>query len=289
VFTDDQKKPTASVLVATAPGHKLNADQVQSVVHLVASSVEGLDADAVTVVGADGMVLSGSGLNATSGGAGGDLRTRQTEAFQQRMSTSLQQMLDQVVGAGHAVVQVTADLDYDQTETKTQKYVADPSTPPLSDSSKTETYTGSGNSVGGVLGPNGAVTLPSGAANGGTYQQQTDIRNNAVGVVTETRKSAPGAVRKLSVAVLLDSKTAKGADQAQMQQIISSAVGLDPTRGDSIAVSTMAFDASAAEAAKKELARSQKTEQQQQLFSMGKTAATVGAVLLLVIGALLSN
>src|SRR2546429_2568825 len=93
IFTNDQKKPTASVLVATSPTRKLTADQVQAVVHLVASSVEGLDASDVTVVGADGMVMSGSGVD--GGSAGGDQRGRQTQSFEQRMGTSLQQMLDQ--------------------------------------------------------------------------------------------------------------------------------------------------------------------------------------------------
>jgi flagellar M-ring protein FliF len=286
VFTDEQQKPTASVLVATSPGRSLSSDQVQAVVHLVSSSIEGMDAGAVTVVGADGSVQSGSGVD--GGSAGSDARTRQTQAFEQRMNSSLQRMLDQVVGAGHAVVQVTADLDYDQTETRTQKYIADPSTPPLAESKKTETYTGSGTPAGGVLGPDN-IAVPAGGSGTGNYNNTTETRNNAVGVVTETRKSAPGAVRKLSVAVLLDSKTANGTDEARLQQLVSSAVGLDSGRGDSIAVSTMAFDSSAAAATQKELDASQKADQQTQLYSMVKTGAVVGAVLLLVIGAMLSS
>jgi flagellar M-ring protein FliF len=197
-------------------------------------------------------------------------------------------MLDQVVGPGHAVVQLTADLDFDQTETKTQKYIADPSTPPLSDSKKTETYTGSGTPAGGVLGPDN-IQVPAGAGGNGNYKQNTEVRNNAVGMVTETRKSAPGAVRKLSVAVLLDSKTAKGADNAQVQQLVSSAAGLDSNRGDSIAVTAMQFDQSTAAAAQKELTAAKKTDQQQQMYSMIKTGGTVGAVVLLLVFAMLSS
>ena len=131
--------------------------------------------------------------------------------------------------------------------------------------------------------------MPAGGSGTGNYNNTTETRNNAVGMVTETRKSAPGAVRKLSVAVLLDSKTAKGADEARLQQLVSSAVGLDSGRGDPIAVSTMAFDSSAAAATQKELDASQKADQQTQLYSMVKTGAVVGAVLLLVIGAMLSS
>src|SRR3954454_21386209 len=61
VFADDQDQPTASVLVATSPSQPLSSQQVQAIVHLVASSVEGLDPTQVTVAGADGKILSTGG------------------------------------------------------------------------------------------------------------------------------------------------------------------------------------------------------------------------------------
>ncbi|HEV7964301.1 MAG TPA: flagellar basal-body MS-ring/collar protein FliF [Actinoplanes sp.] len=282
VFADNQQKPTASVLVQTAPSAKLSSAQTQAIVHLVSSSVPGLDPAKVTLVGADGKVLSTDDAAGASGAA--DARTQQTQAFEQRMSGSLQSMLDQVVGPGHAAVQVTADLDYDQTETKTQKYIAEPSAPPLAETKKTEVYNGGPNMGTGVLGPDN-IQVPNGitgsAGPNGGYAAQSDTRNNAVGMVTETRKSAPGSVRKLSVAVMLDSATAKGANEAQLQQLVSSAVGLDPARGDSIALSTVAFDKAAADTNAKALADAKKAEQQAQLYSMLKTGAIVGAILLL--------
>jgi flagellar M-ring protein FliF len=289
VFTDDKKEPTASVLVATAPGKSLQGEQVQAVVHLVASSVEGLDPANVTVVGADGTVLS-SAADMAGSSAAGDQRTRATHDYEQRLGSSLQEMLDQVVGPGNAVVQITADLDFDATETKTQTYTADPATPPLAQTTKTETYSGNGNTVGGVLGPdNIAVPTTGGSAGSGGYQQTTDSRTNAVGMVTETRKAAPGAVRKLSVAVLLNSDNMKNANETQLQQLVSSAVGLNGQRGDTIAVTSMGFDKTTAEATAKELADAEKADKQNQMFSMAKTGATVGGVLLLVMMALLGS
>ncbi len=285
IFSNEQQQPTASVLVATSAGRKLTADQVQAVVHLVASSVEGLDPTRVTVVGADGMVLSGSGYD--SGTGGGDQRTRATQEFQQRLGGSLQQMLDQLVGPGHAVVQVTADLDFDTTETRKETYTADPSTPPLSESKKSETFTGTGANPGGVVAPD---TTPGPSVTGnGTYKNDSDVRNNAVGRVTEIRHSAPGAVRRLSVAVLLDSSTAKGADEAQLQQLVSSAVGLDAKRGDTIAVTTMPFDKSTADKAQQELSASTKADKQEQLYSMIRTGATVGAIVVLLLAAMIGG
>ncbi|NJC71796.1 flagellar M-ring protein FliF [Planosporangium thailandense] len=280
VFADSQQKPTASVLVQTAPSAKLSSAQAQAIVHLVAASVPGLDSNGVTLVGADGHVLSTDDSAGTDGAT--DSRTQQTLAFEQRMTTSLQQMLDQVVGPGHSAVKVTADLDYDQTQTTTQQYISNPSTPPLAESHKTEVYTGSGAAGAGVLGPDN-IQVPTGVNPSSGYSSSTDTRNNAVGMMTEVRKSAPGSVRKLSVAVMLDSATANAGNQGQIQQLVSSAVGLDTTRGDSIAVSALPFDKSVANQNAKALADANKAQQQAQLYSMLKTGGIVAAIVLLLV------
>ena len=101
VFADDQPKPTASVLVDLGAGTALSGEQVQAIVHLVASSVEGLEPDQVTVAGADGKVLSAAG----TGGRGGRRRPLPGGAgFENRLRPTPQKMLDRVVGPGHAVV-----------------------------------------------------------------------------------------------------------------------------------------------------------------------------------------
>jgi flagellar M-ring protein FliF len=285
VFTDEQPAPTASVLVNTG-NKQLSGDQVTSIVHLVSSSVEGLEPTAVTVVSAGGKVLSTSDSN--GGGGGPEGSSAQTGAYEQRLRAAVQNMLDTVVGPGHSAVNVTANLNFDNTETKTQKYVADPAVPPLSEQKKSEQYSGSnGVPVGGVLGPDN-IQVPNGTGTGGDgqYQQTTETRNNAVGMVTETTKTAPGQVQKLGIAVIVDSAVAK-VDLAQLQQLVSSAVGLDPTRGDQIAVSSMAFDTSAVAAeqnAAKEAVKGQQAQVQQQYIQMG--AIVLALLLLLIIAAL---
>src|SRR3954466_8132740 len=112
VFANDQDKPTASVLVASKATQPLSGQQVQAIVHLVASSVEGLDPTEITVAGADGKILSTGGGAAVGTGADGGNES-QTVSFQNRLNASLQNMLDSVVGPGHAVVTTTAELDFD--------------------------------------------------------------------------------------------------------------------------------------------------------------------------------
>jgi flagellar M-ring protein FliF len=231
-----------------------------------------------------GTVLSTGGQDQALG-AGDPTRNQQTQQYEQRMDTSVQQMLDQVVGKGHAVVKVTADLNYDQTSTKSQTYVADPKVPPLSQSKTSESYTGAGAPGGGVLGPDN-VQVPSGTSTGnGAYSQSTETQDNAVGTVTQTTQSAPGTVRRLAVAVLLDKNTAGTVDTKAVEQLVSSAVGLDAKRGDTMSVTALPFDQTANKATEQALATAQKADQRNQMISMGKTGGLVLGVLVLLLGA----
>jgi flagellar M-ring protein FliF len=284
VFADDQSKTTASVLVQSSPSKPLSSQEVQAIVHLVASSVEGLDPTQVTVAGADGKILStGGGAAVATGGTDSGIDS-ETVAYQNRLNTSLQNMLDSVVGPGHAVVTTTAQLDFDQTQTKSKTYSADPSLPALSESISREAYNnGAGSGTGGVLGPDN-IQVPNGnTSSGGTgqYENSSTVRNNTLNSVEETRQAAPGTVQKLNVAVLLDSTTAGTVDSAQVQQLVSTAAGIDATRGDTVAVAAMPFDTSAAAAAQSALAQSAAAEKSAKQGSLIKTAAMVLVVLVL--------
>jgi flagellar M-ring protein FliF len=304
VFTDDQQKPTASVLVATGQGTALSADQVQAIVHLVSSSVVGLLPDQVTVADSTGRVLSTGGgaptMDSYSGSGGTASGAQQTQAFEQRVNGSLQQMLDRVVGPGHSAVKISADLNFDQTSTKSESYVANTKSPPLSETSTSETYTGNGlpgiGTAAGVLGPDNiqvpiganvasSNTGTSGTSTAGKYAKTSSTKDNAVGVVTQTVLAAPGGVRRLSVAVLLDSTTASKVDKAALEQLVANAVGLNTKRGDTMAVTALPFDATAAAAAKSALDSAGKTDQRNQLLATGKTIGAALIVLLLLFGA----
>src|SRR3954447_161772 len=286
MFADDQDKPTASVLVASTQTQPLSSQQVQAIVHLVASSVEGLDPTEITVAGADGKILSAGGGEAV--GTGGDSGTEaQTVGFQNRMNASLKTMLDSVVGVGHAVVTTTADLDYDQTQTTSKTYNSDPSLPALSESNSREAYNGAGNCAGGVLGPDnisgpGCTTGTTSGGGTGQYENSKSVKNNAINETLEVRKSAPGSIKKLNVAGLLDSTTAGTIDPAQVQQLVSAAAGIDAGRGDTVAVSAMPFDTSAAKAAQQALNAAAAADQSAQQMSLIKTGALGAMVLALI-------
>ncbi|GAB1643306.1 flagellar basal-body MS-ring/collar protein FliF [Krasilnikovia sp. MM14-A1259] len=284
VFADDQKKPTASVLITEKANDQLSNQQVQSVVHLVASSVEGLQPDQVTLADANGRMLSTGNGAAIGAGNGGDGSDDQTVTFQNRLNSSLQTMLDAVVGPGNAKVTTNAALDFDQTETKKESYQADPSLPALAESISREAYNGSGTSTGGVLGPDN-IQVPNGASGNGNgqYENTATTRNNALNKTIEDRKSAPGTIKRLGVAVLLNSKTAGLVNPADIQKLVSAAAGVDATRGDTVAVSAMPFDTSAADQAKQDALAQAAAEKTSQQMSMLKTGGLVAIVLFLLL------
>ena len=148
VFVTDESKPKASVLLQLRPGTDLSGEQVQSVTHLVSSSVDGMEPDQVTVSDSTGRLLSSE----NGAGAGSQAQADDTSAFEQRLATNAQNMLDRALGAGNAVVTVAASLDFDQSNSTSQTYSYPQELPALAETTSTEQYTGTGGAAAGVLG-----------------------------------------------------------------------------------------------------------------------------------------
>ncbi|MDQ1287673.1 MAG: flagellar M-ring protein FliF [Actinomycetota bacterium] len=281
VFTTVEDRPTASVLLSLAPGTALGRAQIRSVMHLVAGSVPGLNASDVTVSDAAGNLLSvrEDGEAGTAGSAGD--AEEQTQAFEDAKGTALQTMLDKVLGKGRAVVRVNAELNFDTNHTTSKTFVSQTGLPPIAEATSSESYSGANNGVGGALGQTWpTLSAGAGGAGGGNYVKVERTVNNPVGEVVSETKAAPGSVKRLSVAVVLDSKAAAGANTSQIQQLVANAVGIDPARGDTVQVDRLEFDTEAAAAAAKELAQAQAAAKTAQYVDLGQKA---GVGLLLVI------
>ena len=275
LFSGDETAPSASVLLKTKPGADISAGQVQAVVHLVASSVEGLQPENVTVADSEGRVLSAPGEDG-SNAAATDARAAQRAAFEDDLASSITELLAPVVGQGGAVVRVNADLNFDTRSTTTESFAEPGTAPALSESITNETYVGTGGGALGVLGPEGA---PIGAEQATDYQREQTERAFAVGKVTEQVENAPGAVERLSVAVLLDGNAEGVVDTTEVTRLVTAAAGLQAARGDTVEVGEMAFDTSAAEAAEEELAEREAAEKSSSMASMARTGGVVLIVL----------
>ncbi|SEB89669.1 flagellar M-ring protein FliF [Nocardioides exalbidus] len=281
VFLEEQDPATASVLVDTG-GTELGPDQVQAIVHLVASSVDGLEPGKVTVADASGRVLSDNG-DSSSGLSSS--RNRQVEDYQDQLGSKAQKMLDQIFGPGHSSVQVTAILDFDSVKTETTTYGRKKDAPTLSESVQSETYSGGanpGSTPGGTVGPDSQLETGASGSGDGSYQNSSTVRENGIDKVVEQSETAPGSVSSLHAAVVIDTASKAAVDPAQINDLVASAIGLDTARGDTIETSSVPFDTTVADANAAALKAAEAADAAATRNTWIRNGALAGGVLLLI-------
>jgi flagellar M-ring protein FliF len=286
VFSENQDPTTASVLVKTRAGMTLTPEQVQAIVNLVSSSVDGLEPDKVTVADSTGKVLNAPG-QLGAGGYSQD-QNQMVVDYQNRLSSQLQSVLDKVLGPGNSANQITAQLSFDKTTTKSIDYTGNGNLALSASEQKQKLTNGAaGATIGanGVVGPQGQTETGTGNGQGSTFTETNRTSDNAVDSVEETREAAPGKLEKLGVGVVLDTRALAGRDPAEIEALVTSALGLDPKRGDSITVSSLPFDQTATNSAKAELAASQKADAKAQRMDLIRNGGLIGLVALMVLAA----
>lgn len=285
LFVDREKPTTASVVLRMRPGADLSSAQIRGIVNLVSHSVEGLKPENVTVVDGDGVLLSEdeSESLATAGRTVGQRDAQMS--YERSLQREVQALLDVVLGPGKAVARVSAALDWDQYEANSETYSpngkgaqvrssqesVERSDVPLLDGSTLggiPTYPQDVRAPAGRVSPDASrpatgspspVATPQpgeAVASDGTvaaataqprYEKRDTTTNYEISKLVERTVKAPGAVKKLSVAVLLDGQVDDGTI-ATITKAVSAAVGLDTARGDTIAVSSLPFDRTASQA-----------------------------------------
>ncbi len=280
VFADQQDPTTASVLVSTRAGMTMEPEQVQAIVNLVSSSVDGLKEDKVTVADSTGKVLSAPGGSAGSTAT----QSQQVQDFESRMSGEVQAMLDRVLGTGNTAVQVTADLSFDKTTTQSTRYYGNPIA--LSESTSKEVLQGGDPTTptyGGVVGPDSNMDPTGNSSSGSSYEKTSGMADNGVNNTIETREAAPGGVNSLHVGVVIDTRSLGGTDPTAVQNLVASALGIDQARGDTIEVTAMPFDRTAEAAAAEELKASQAADKKAQTMTLVRNGGLVGIVALMIL------
>lgn len=244
LFAADDIHASASVLVET--DRTLAPEQVQAIVNLVSGSVEGLRPDAVTVADQSGMVLASPGQTPfdRAGLAGA---SNQTQAFEQELSAEIQRMLQAVVGPNNAIVTVSAVMDWSAKSTVSEVHT--PSVVPegdqrlnVAEETRTETYsTNATDGDGGVLGGDEDGIASTTESNFSSTETSVQA---AIDTIITTRESGGGDIEKLNVAVLIDEASSTDAQLAEIETLVASAAGIETDRGDTLAVSRLAFDSS---------------------------------------------
>lgn len=242
LFSDTSQQTTASVLLSGS--NDPSSSQVRGIAQLVASSVSGLQADKVTITGADGSLLwPHAGGDTDSGG----LPAKQAEEqhYDSTESAEVNAMLAQTLGAGKAQVVVNADLDTNKA-TQEQLSYAKKGTP-LTTHKTQETLTGAGASSAAASGASSNIPAYSsgsgsgtGKKSGETYANTSSNTNFGVNKTVTHSVISPGAVQQQSVSVLVD-KTVPASAMGAIKKAVANAVDLQPKRGDTLAISQIAF------------------------------------------------
>lgn len=233
LFVDTNQPARASVMLDTTGTP--SDDLVQSAIHLVASSVPNLDPKDVTVTDTAGDLLS------DAAGTTGDRAVRQAQAYDDALAAQATSMLDQLLGPGHAVVRVNATMNT-QTQTVDSETYAPKGSVVLNQQSAKETYTGAAASTAsGVVSSNPTNGTTGSAGGPGAYNKSSTTQQYGTSRTVSHTESSPGGVQRLTVSVAVDSNAKNAPPAAQLQQLVSNAVGLDPKRGDTISVTQSAF------------------------------------------------
>lgn len=270
----------ASVFVDT--GNKtLPAETVESIVHLVSSSIADLSPDNVSVTDAAGNVLAAPGETSSLDSSEA---LAQESVFEDDLATSLEHWIEISLGPGHSAVNVTADLDLSEGKTTTTEFEQPNNIQlPLHQTTASETFTGPPSGATGILGPDGTPLAP-GTETPVDYEKNESDSDFALNTIESELNKAPGDIKRLSVSVMLDAESVEAGDLAQWEAALAAAAGIDVARADQLQVTRMPFDEEAGKAVKQQLEAASAQQSKNQLLEMIRYVVTfliVGLVLFL--------
>jgi flagellar M-ring protein FliF len=268
VFLRDRAKPSASVMLRLANGRALTEEQVQAIVHLVASSVPELNPDDISVVDQNGRLLSNNDSNSAD-----DRQLAVQNRIEDRYRQSVTALLTPILGAGKFSAEVHAELNFAERQATRETYPQDEARLRAENGSWSSDERGQkagvASGVPGALSnqapvnPTVTQTNPNGQAvqQGATSAQapaqpatpglppmkteETFNRSFELGREVSVTKDAVGTVKRLSVAVALDNgpdgKPRSPQEIAALEALVKGAVGFDQGRGDVVALSSRGF------------------------------------------------
>ncbi len=271
-FFREQQKPSASVLVSLHPGRVLDRAQLAGIVHLVASSVPELAPSAVSVLDDTGKLLS----QTPEGGAGAEVNAQQllyVQQLEQQYTRRIMDILEPVVGRNNVKAQVTAEVDFTQTESTSEQFRPNqtPDASAIRSQQVLESRGSSNKTATGVPGAvanqppapaaapiNGANPAPNAAGQQGAEEQTSkreSTTNYEVDKTVRVTRGSTGAVKRLSAAVVVNYQSTEEKGKAvtkalspeqveQMTALVRETIGFNRERGDSVNLMNTPFQVS---------------------------------------------
>ncbi|MGE8375182.1 MAG: flagellar basal-body MS-ring/collar protein FliF [Diaphorobacter nitroreducens] len=265
-FFREQQKPSASVLLSLYPGRFLDRAQLAGIVHLVASSVPELAPSAVSVLDDTGKLLS---QTPDMAGAGVDAQQlAYVQQIEQQYARRILDLLEPVVGKNNVKAQVTAEVDFNQTESTVEQHK--PNLAPDASAVRSQQVVESGGTPGAqpptgvpgavtnqppqasaapINGANPAPTAAGGAPGSGAAGQakRESITNYEVDKTTQVTRGGAGAIKRVNAAVVVNyqpvsegpgkpavNKALTPEQLEQMTALVRETIGFNKERGDSV-------------------------------------------------------
>ena len=255
-FTRQRQVSSASVVLDLRSGSTLEPNQVDAIVHLVASSIPDLTPERVTVVDQGGRMLTQTNPDSQEAlsAAQFDQVRRQETSFNAR----IRELLEPLTGPGRVNAEVAVDLDFSVSEEARETFLNDPAK--VRAEQVSQTTVASGTAVEGV--PGAASNTPPGPAATAAADPNpkppvetasSATRNFEMDRTLQHTRQPAGRIRRVTAAVLVDNVPKAGAngkvamvplDQATLTRIeglVKQAIGFNETRGDSVSVMNAAF------------------------------------------------
>jgi flagellar M-ring protein FliF len=260
VFARKEKQASATVVITPARGTMLSGEEVDSIVDIVASAVQGMEPSRVTVTDSNGRLLNSGSQDSVSA------RARKEYEIEKKREDEYLQKIDSilipVLGLGNYTAQADVSMDFTSVEQTQRRY--NPDLPAVRSEMISEQ-----NSVGGIIaGIPGALTnqppldanIPEEANGGGNdspvpgNRSKEQTRNFELDTTISHTKQQTGVIRRLSVSVAVDHIASTGADGEpvstpmsqqellNIRRLLQGGIGFDVTRGDSLEVVSIPFN-----------------------------------------------
>ncbi len=262
VFVRERKAPTASVIVNLYAGRRLDQGQVSAITHMVSSSVPHMASKDVTVVDQKGKLLTRG--DSDEGVAASNSQMEYSQKLEQRYIRRIEDILSPIVGLDGVRAQVVAEVDFTITEQTQERYNPDLAAV-RSEQVQEDSRVGANGAFGvpGALSnqpPGGGVAPEVATSEGGSTRatragstHKSSTRNFELDRTISHTRLAPGSIRRLSVAVLVDERhiiDAEGnatsislteSEMTRINALVMDAIGFNEARGDSLNIVNAPF------------------------------------------------
>lgn len=247
LFSDNEEKPSASVVITTDDNESLSSRETQGIINLISNSVEGLIAENVVIVDQNGKLISDK-LSSDEEILSDVLKTQMSmkRAFEKEKQLAIQTMLDKTLGKENAVVRVSAELNFDSREETSENYRHDPDGPFIrSEHSKKESGSDVNDSDGGISGTDSNIpqyTQIDNSDGTSSYSINERTRNYEINKTETVTRYSVGDIKYdyLTVSVLVNNAISEQAKLGETEEekistirnIVAAACGLRENRSD---------------------------------------------------------